>query len=104
MCQHHTLNCVSVQVLYAFLFGLTLFGDSISLLSMFGSVLIAGGIVASSISRDKPAPPQPSSDKQVGGLSLRLLRDDACMWAAASVAIPTRRACNRLEARLHRVS
>ena len=54
----------SVQVLYGFLFGWLLFGESLSLLSVLGSILIAGGIIASSLTKSKPASEPP--DKQVG--------------------------------------
>ena len=51
------------QVLYAFLFGILLFGDALSPLSICGSLLIAGGIITSSSSKPKPA--TGSGDKEV---------------------------------------
>ena len=51
-----------MQVIYSFLFGLLLFGDKLSLLSIAGSLLVAVGIVASSTSKA----PSSSSKQQVG--------------------------------------
>ena len=58
---------MGTQVLYAFLFGILLFGDALSPLSICGSLLIAGGIITSSSSKPKPASSSSSSggDKEV---------------------------------------
>ena len=59
----HDQAGVAGQVLNAFLVGLLLFGETMSLLSICGSLLIAAGIITSSSSQPKAA--KGNSDEEV---------------------------------------